>query len=225
MSPTNGPATGLRERLNSSVALGLALIGMGILLLLDRMQILDAGVLATDWWPLMVVAVGAWMVLTSSRLAGALLALVGLLLLGSIHDVVEADLVGLIWPTLLLVVGVGGLVAGARMRGVTRVQPRTLAAETGRAIPTATAVFGDARMTLNDDGSGRTALTALSVFGDVLVSVPPGWRVIDRTSTLFGDIKIPRDQPSYAEAPVLEVHGMALFGDTRVRYLDETGSL
>ena len=225
MSPAARTRSALLGRLNSSVALGLLLIGLGILLLLDRMEALDAGALAADWWPLLIVAVGAWMVLTSSRLAGMLAIVIGLLVLGATHNLVEADLVGLIWPAVLIVIGGGAVTAGARMRGVTRAHPRSAAAGTRHAVPTATAVFGDARLTLSDDGSERAAVTALSVFGDVLVSVPSGWRVVDRTTTLFGDIRIPPDQPAYPEAPVVEVHGMVLFGDTRVRYLDEAGRL
>jgi len=52
--------------------------------------------------------------------------------------------------------------------------------------------------------------------------VPAGWRVVDRTTTLFGDVRIPKDQPDYAEAPVVELHGVAIFGDAKVRYLDDT---
>lgn len=212
-------------RLSSSVALGLLLIGLGVLLLLDRAEMLDAGALATDWWPLLIIAVGVWMVLTASRLAGVLAITIGLLVLGAIHDVIEADLVGLIWPTILIVIGGGAITAGARLRDSTSRLPDAATGAARTALPTATAVFGDAHLSVSDDGAERAAVTALSVFGDVVASVPSGWRVANRTTTLFGDITIPKDQPSYAEAPVIEVHGMALFGDIRVRYLDEAGNL
>jgi hypothetical protein len=225
MSPTTERRPGPLAGLSSSVALGLLLIGLGVLLLLDRTDVLDAGALAADWWPLLIVAVGSWMVLTSSRLAGALAIAVGLLALGAIHEVVEADLVGLIWPAILIAIGGGAVTAGARIRGATRGRSSTTPVGPRAALPTATAVFGDARVTVSDDGSERMAVTAISVFGDVVASVPAGWRVVDRTTTLLGDITIPGSQPSYAEAPVVEVHGLALFGDIRVRYLDEVGSL
>lgn len=222
-TPTRDAGTN-RSRLNSSVALGLLLILVGGVLLLDRGGLVDAGALASDWWPLLFVAAGLWMTLTTSRLAGALLVAIGLLVLTAAHDLVEADVLGLIWPAILVAIGAGILVAGARMRGLTGTW--TAADRAGwHGPPTATAVFGDARLNLADDGSDRTAVTTLAVFGDVLVSVPAGWRVVDRTTTLFGEIKIPHDQPTYPEAPVVEIHGMTLFGDTRVRYLDAAGSL
>ncbi|HSK24066.1 MAG TPA: DUF5668 domain-containing protein [Egicoccus sp.] len=223
-TPTRDAGTS-RSRLNSSVALGLLLIVVGAVLLLDRGDVVDAGALASDWWPLLLVGAGLWMTLTTSRLAGALLVAVGLLVLAAEHDLVEADVLGLIWPAILVAIGAGILVAGARMRGLTGTWSAAADRGTWHGPPTATAVFGDARLNLADDGSDRTAVTTLAVFGDVLVSVPAGWRVVDRTTTLFGEIKIPRDQPTYPEAPVVEIHGMTLFGDTRVRYLDAAGSL
>lgn len=211
-------------RLNPSVALGVLLIGVGGLLLLDRADLVDAGALAADWWPLLIVGAGLWTALTTSRLAGALLVVIGTLVLAAANDVVEADLLGLIWPAVLVAIGTGILVAGARMRGLTG-NRHTAPDGAWQGPPTATAVFGDARLNLTDDGSDRTVVTALAVFGDVLVSVPAGWRVVDRTTALFGDIKVPRDQPTGPEAPVVELHGMALFGDTRVRYLDAAEGL
>jgi hypothetical protein len=88
----------------------------------------------------------------------------------------------------------------------------------------ATAVFGDARLVVSDSDPGldRATVTALSVFGDVKIDVPAGWRVENRATAILGDVKVPRDQPTYAEAPVVELHGLVLFGDAKVRYLDAT---
>jgi predicted membrane protein len=224
VSPTTRSGRISRSRLDSSVAFGVLLIVVGGVLLLDRAEMVDAGAFATDWWPLLIVGAGLWMALTASRLAGSLLVAIGLLVLAAAHDVVEADLLGLIWPAILVAIGAGGMVAGARMRGLTGTRTPALDG-TWHGPPTATAVFGDARLNLADDGSDRAAVTAIAVFGDVMVAVPAGWRVVDRTTTLFGDVKIPRDQPTYPEAPVVEIHGVTLFGDTRVRYLDTAGSL
>ena len=222
--PTRSGRTG-PVRLDPSLGFGLLLIMIGGLLLFDRAGVLDAGAVAAAWWPLLFVGAGLWMALTTSRLAGVLFVAVGVLVLAASHELVEADVLGLIWPAVLVTVGTGILLAGARMRGLSATW--TAATERGarHGPPTATAVFGDARLNLADDGSDRTAVTALAVFGDVLVSVPAGWRVVDRTTTLFGEVRIPRDQPTYPEAPVVEIHGMTLFGDTRVRYLDTAGSL
>lgn len=210
-----------RARSTPTVVLGLLLIAVGLLLLLDRTEVLDAGIVAGDWWPLALVALGLWWLSTSNRLTGALAVAIGVLLLAAIHDVVEADLVGLVFPVVLVTIGTGALTAGARMRRVTRDQPLRSEAAAWSHTPTATAVFGDAKVSVADDGGARAAVSVMAVFGDVQISVPAGWRVVDRTTAMFGSVRVPRDQPTYAEAPVVELHGMAIFGDARVRYLDE----
>ena len=206
---------------NPTVALGVLLILIGIALLLDRLDVLDAGRLAADWWPLVVVGLGAWWMLTARRLAGLLAIGLGALLLAGIHDVVQVGVGNLILPAILVTAGAAGLAAGARLRAaVDRPAPSGRHHQWG-ASPIATAVFGDARVSIADDGGERAAVTAVSVFGDVEVSVPAGWRVVDRTSALFGTATIPTDQPTYAESPVIELHGLAMFGDIKVRYLDD----
>ena len=210
-----------RSRLNDpTVQLGAVLIVVGSLLLLDRIDVLDAGTLTREWWPLVLVVAGVWWLASGSAFSGLVAIGAGLVLLAVVHDLVDASIGNLVFPTILIVVGASTLTAGARLRRSLRDLPTPADAWSESAI--ATAVFGDARVSVADDGADRAAVTAISVFGDVEVSVPAGWRVVDRTTALFGDVRIPKDQPDYAEAPVVELHGVAIFGDARVRYLDDT---
>ena len=93
--------------------------------------------------------------------------------------------------------------------------------------PSATAVFGDARLVLGDDGhdADRLVVTTTAVFGDVRVEVPSGWRLEDHLTRLLGEVTLPTVQPSYPEAPVVVLHGLVALGDVRVRYaeLEEGG--
>lgn len=210
-----------RSRWNDpTVQFGAILIAAGVVLLLDRTGVLDAGELGRQWWPLALVVAGVWWLASGSVFSGLVAIGAGLLLLAVVRDLVDADIGNLIFPTILVVVGVSALNAGARLRRTLRGLPTSEGA--WREAATATAVFGDARVSVADDGASWAAVTAISVFGDVEVSVPAGWRVVDRTTTLFGDVRIPKDQPDYAEAPVVELHGVAIFGDAKVRYLDDT---
>ncbi|MFA9432204.1 LiaI-LiaF-like domain-containing protein [Egicoccus sp. AB-alg2] len=209
--------------LDPTVLFGLALIVAGLLLLLDRLEVLDAGRLAADWWPLVIVGIGVWWLFADSRLAGLAAIAVGVVLLGVVHDVVEGNVGNLIFPAVLVLIGAGALTAGARMRRAMRGLPAPDGSWTQ--APTAMAVFGDARLSVADDGTDHAAVTAISVFGDVEVAVPAGWRVVDRTTALLGTVRIPQAQPTYAEAPVVELHGLAIFGDAKVRYLDDPRSV
>ena len=226
----------MRRRLRSvsgAVPLGLALIVVGVLLTLDNLAVLDAAELLAGWWPVAVMVAGVWWLLTGSPLTGLIVTVIGLLLLATTQDVVEADVGSLIFPVLLVIVGGGLLQAGWRVRtaritvgtassvGAGRAGAKASDA-VGESQRSATAVFGDARIAVYDDGADhrRVLVTATSVFGDVKIEVPPGWRVIDRVGRVFGDVSVPRDQPDDTEAPVVEVYGLVVFGDVTVRASD-----
>lgn len=228
MSTTTRPAR--RRRIEPTLVLGLLLVAAGVLLALDRTGALDAGALAADWWPLAFVGLGLWWLYEGNRVAAGVAIAVGGLVLLIVHDVVDASLGNLILPIVLVGIGVGTLSGGARMRrAVAEGRGASDGASSGadeqwQQAPAATAVFGDARITVADRGADHAAVTAISVFGGVEVTVPAGWRVTDRATALFGTVRIPKDQPTYAEAPVVELHGLAIFGDTKVRYLDDARS-
>lgn len=234
------PRTGSRRfEWSGAAQIGLVLIVVGGLLLADNLGWLDAGALFRGWWPVLVILAGISWFASGSRGMGSAAVLIGGLLLANAHDLVDVDIGSLVFPSLLVLLGVTLLNASAKVRTAHGADGRplrfaTIGSTRGALDPAgdgrgwaagdlaATAVFGDTRLVVSDGGVGleRATVTALSVFGDVKVDVPAGWRVEDHTTAIFGDTAIPQDQPTYAEAPVVELHGLVLFGDAKVRYLD-----
>jgi hypothetical protein len=216
------------------VPAGLGLIIVGLVLLADNLGWLDAGALLRGWWPAAIVVAGVWWLVTGARWLGVTVTLVGALLLINTLALTDVAVGSLVFPALLVVLGSALLDAGRRVRSARgtdggplrfpSVHPRPGDPGWAAGDLAATAVFGDARLVVGDGDRDleldRVTVAALSVFGEVKIDVPAGWRVEDHTTTVFGDTKIPRDQPTYAEAPVVELHGLVLFGDAKVRYLD-----
>lgn len=144
----------------------------------------------------MVIGLGAWWLLTARRWAGLLAIGLGALLLAGMHDVVEVGVGNLTLPAILITIGAAGLAAGARLRAAADgPAPSGRHAEWGTS-PIATAIFGDARVSVADDGGERAAATAVSVFGDVRTPGPPTdtveGRVRVRATAVFGDVRIRR---------------------------------
>jgi hypothetical protein len=207
-----------RER-RDGVALGVLLIAAGVVLLLHRADVIAADALFADWWPALIVLGGVWWLAERMWALGTIAIVLGALAFGDLHGVVEAPVGQLVFPALLLAAGASLVTAGARLRRA-RPRGRAIAAVTDGVLPTGIAVFGDAHLTVPDEDVSSATVTTLSVFGDVHVEVPAGWRVRDRTSTVFGSVRVPTDQPPYPEAPIVELHGFALFGDVTARYTD-----
>ncbi len=221
----------MSTRIGGAAPFGLALIALGVVLILDNLEVVDATGLLAGWWPVAVVAAGLWWVFTDSTVTGVVVAVVGGLLLVSTLDLVEVTVGALILPGLLLVVGGAFVQAGARIRGAEVAMAGSAAilggtggTNGGRHVRAnvATAVFGDARLAVSDGGTDRERLlvTATAVFGDVRVEVPAGWRIEDHLTRVLGDVTIPTDQPSYPESPLIALHGLVLLGDVHVHYVD-----
>ncbi len=207
-----------RGRLGASTVIGLVLVVIGAGLLLDRADVVDAGQLARDGWPVVGIVLGAVWAVNGSRPVGLVTVALGGLLLLVNFEVLPGRAGAMIGPAVVVVIGTG-LVATALSLAQ--------APSRGGPVPSdvtvgGTSVFGDTRLFLSDEvqGGGDAAVTTTAIFGDVRVEVPAGWRVEDRTTSVFGSVRIPSQQPTYPEAPVVTLYGTAIFGDIRARYLD-----
>jgi len=161
---------------------------------------------------------GRWARIDGALPFGLALIVLGVLLALDNLEVVDVTFGRLMVPGLLVIVGGGLLQAGLRIRSA-RLEVAGSGAVAG---PAATAVFGDARLVIAEGGAdpGHVVATATAVLGDVTVEVPAGWRIEDRITRLLGDVTLPPMQPNPPGSPVAEVHGVVLFGDVRVRYVD-----
>lgn len=230
---------GMHHRIGGTVLVGIALLVLGILLLLDTLQVLQAGALLAGWWPVIVVGAGLWWAVTGTPFAGTTTAVVGGLLLAVTQDLVSVSVGRLVLPGLALIVGSALLQAGLRLRtGLVDTRADTRArSPSGRnesettgddhhafspAGPVATAVFGDARLNVAGKPTGSEGevvdICATAVFGNVRVQIPAGWRVEDRITKLLGSVTVPKTQPPDPASPLAVLNGAAIFGDVQVSY-------
>ena len=211
MDPT-GHASAMRW---DRVVMGATLIAIGVLFLLDRADVLDAGKVIGDWWP--VVIVGFGLVTLAERpvslLGPVLLVTVGVLLLLVTNDVLETSAWNVIWPTALIAIGLTVLFRN-RNRGDHLVLGeghdqdlvRTTAFLSGSELATQsnafrgavlTAILGGVELdmrhaTLADDGA---EVDATAILGGVDLIIPRDWRVTVRGTPILGASAIERRDP------------------------------
>lgn len=208
------------------VAVGLVLVALGGVLLLGQLDVVDSGEVLRRGSPVVPIVAGLWWLVRGPRLGGAILLGIGLVWAGAANDVVDVDVWRLFWPVVLVVVGASIVVAASRspasVSGGTRVavfddRDWTGTADdlTGTSLLT---IFGDAdvRVTAPPADGDPVTLTVWTVFGDVTVEVPAGWRVQDRSTSIFGSVSTPRDAAA-PDAPLLILAGLTVFGDSKVR--------
>lgn len=200
--------------------IGLALVVLGAWLALERAAVLDTDVaaLATRWWPLALIAVGAVLLVRRRVLTGLLALLAGAAALAIIHLPGE-----LIAPVVLITVGL--LLVLATISTTTRLGGRGAAGTAllsdvdgelaiGNRERRVLAILSDVDVAATRVGA-RGALECVALFGSVSVTVPPEVDVALRETAVFGDVHAPSAAP--APTRTLPVSAVAVFGDVALR--------
>lgn len=207
--------------------IGLVLFSAGVVGMLGAIDVLDAGAILARWWPVAVVGLGlAALVAQRSVSPGPLVVTaIGLALLG---DTQGWPVDEVLWPAVLIVVGVLLLTGLSRRRGAE--QGSALAIFGGSSVQDrsdhlthaeVSALFGGATLDLRAAHIDEHAsVDAFAMFGGVDVLVPEGWRIDMRGLPIFGgyEDKTDRTVALPPDAPVLTVNATALFGGVAVKH-------
>lgn len=214
----------------SQLVFGVLLIAVGVLLLFDRAGTVDAWSLFEVGWPAVLILVGAAQILTRPRnlLGGTVLIGVGVALFSWTLGYVSS--LAVLWPLLLIALGVWLMAAPRpfvyRIEGgedrdtdiVAVFDDRVVARPGPFAGGGVTAVFADVRLDLRQaslDPAGAT-LQVTTVFGDLDLEVPEGWRVTVSGPELFGDVNLRAAHDPPDGAPVLQLRVATIFGDVDI---------
>jgi predicted membrane protein len=217
---------------------GTILVVLGIVLLLERFDVLPTNLLR-HFWPLVWMVVGA-LLLASGRGPVAQAWGVVLLVYGAATEAARAGLIRFrfwdLWPVWIIALGVFLLWRALRPPSVdpdtvelmeSQVSEyavfgggeRILAARNFRG-GNFTAVFGghEVDMTRVSLQNGSAVLYADAIFGGVTLRVPQTWRVTVHGSAVFGGIENKALPPSAgADEQHLIVKGTAVFGGIEIK--------
>jgi integral membrane sensor domain MASE1 len=204
---------------------GLAILGVGIIFLLDRAGTINAADYL-QWWPLAAVAMGLAHLPHRKWAGGVVWLVIGtyflLPLLGMTHLGLWR-IMGL-WPLLISVAGAtlvmqavrraerpASLRATAVMAGnVQKIGPHFTGGE-------AVAVMGGCEIDLTAARiTGEAVLDVLAFWGGIDIRVPRGWKVVDNVMAILGGVSNKTESPPDG-APRLVIRGSAIMGGVEVK--------
>lgn len=213
--------------------LGITFVTLGGLMLLDQADVLDAGAIIADWWPVLLLVLAALELLArpARRITAAVFAIIGVVLLAATTGVLGASAWALLWPTLVILLGLWLLLRAGRSSGegtathdgdfdVTGVFSGRKVASTANPLGhgNATAVFGGVELDLAGARiEDRATLEVVAVFGGVDIRVPPGWRIELDGPAIFGGLENHVPSPPDPTAPTLRITATAIFGGVEVK--------
>lgn len=210
---------------------GLIIVTLGALLLLDNLDLLDAGQIVGDWWPLAIVVGGVLVFIANPRhwVMPVVLVVGGATLLLNTTGV--ADIVNVLLPVLVIVVGlviIFGRGAGTRTTSSEH-RINTFNVFSGTTLNSDSpefeggrigAVFGGAEIDLSAASLAPDAsLDVFAAFGGVEIRVPHGWRVDINGFPLFGGFENATSKDGLAaDAPHLAIDATVIFGALEVKH-------
>ncbi len=224
--------------LSGQAIMGAAAVLIGVFLLLDNFDVLDAR-LYLRFWPLVLVAFGGARILYSShrggRFVGMVIALVGAVLLIRELGVTSIGLHEL-WPLVLVLLGVSMLLGGTA-RG--RILGDDGATPDSHSIVNAFAVLGGVQQSNNsqDFRGGESSaimggceidlrqasiqgadavISTFAMWGGIKIKVPRTWNVIVQGVPFLGGFDDKSVKPADPAAKCLIVKGTAIMGGVEV---------
>ncbi|HUY99209.1 MAG TPA: DUF5668 domain-containing protein [Thermomicrobiaceae bacterium] len=215
---------------------GLALVVVGGLFLLDQLNVADFGQVFSHWWPVAIIALGLLELAMNPRAPiGPLIVVgVGAVLLLATVGVLNTTAGQIFWP--LVIIAIGAFVILSRgawfqRAGAAEDSARSFVAFGGNELVShspafvggsLTAMFGGITLDLRQAqlAAAGAAVDATAAFGAVKILVPSGWQIAISGLPIFGgyDDKTKSDGPLPADAPVLTVNAIALFGGVEVTH-------
>lgn len=218
------------------ILIGLIIVIFGMLLIAEQAGWTDAADIIGRWWPVVIIAAGVIHLATSPRLTvGPLIVItVGAVLLLNSLALTSTSIWGFIWPLILVAVGLSvvfGRAGFGGRRASNEASFNRFSLFSGQdVINEGTAVtggwvgafFGGLSLDLRHaqlapEGAN---VDATVMFGGIDVLVPQGWRIELSGVPIFGGFedKTRSDQPLPADAPVLRINTVVLFGGLAVKH-------
>lgn len=213
------------------VFFGALIVVVGGLLLLESLDVLDAGDVIAQWWPLTLVAGGLLSLVNNRRhwMVPALLVGGGGALLLSTTGVVDS--LSVIFPILIILVGLlflfgrgfgsgpsqtGDSVSSFNLFSGSELTSQSQSFVGGRIG----AMFGGAELDLINARLGDDATIDVFVaFGGIEITVPRGWSVEIRGFPIFGGYENATARDDLPpDAPKLNVDATVLFGGLEIKH-------
>lgn len=225
---------------------GLAIALFGVVLVLDRLNVVVADE-ALRWWPAVIVAIGALIFAQSRRVGGGIngiiVMLIGGWLLLNTLGFLRVRFWDMFWP--LVLIGIGSVLVMQAMRRQTREAQGADADNTLNAfvvmggvkrVSTATrfrggevtALMGGAQLDLRQatiPAGEEAVLDVFAVMGGCEIVVPAAWHVVTPIVPIMGGVDDKRLPPLPADleslggkpAPRLVLRGLLLMGGIEIK--------
>ncbi len=196
------------ERISGSALVGILLIIIGGLFLMETLDIMNIGPLFSNWWPLILIAVGILKLKGSDKTGGVIILLVGVAFLSATLGIINWGNIFRLWPLVLVATGLSIIM---KARSGTWWGMKSSSA-TSEDFIKSSVIFGGVDRTVNSENFKGGDVSALfggmeldfrqakpspegcqlnitAIFGGVEITVPQDWQISVSGTPILGAIE------------------------------------
>lgn len=211
---------------------GLAIIAVGVMALLNGLDLVNYKDFLADWWPSFVIGGGLLLLINSPRqfVWPLVVIMTGVLLQLRQFDLVTFNVWQLFWPVILIIVGLSFITNRSYVAKTTNSKDsEEISAILGGSETKSqssdykggkiTAIFGGVTIDLREAKITDEATLQIFAFcGGVDIKVPENWVVKSKTSPVFGGVNVKTNTITAKNAPTLIIAGDVIFGGVDVKH-------
>lgn len=220
----------MKNDTTARILTGLAVLAFGVAALLDAINIIEFWSWLGTWWPLAIILAGVLMFIHDFRQYIGTIALVaiGSLLQLNNLDIIEVNIWALVWPIIIIAVGVAILINRLAPKNASNSKTDAISAILGGSESSnnskdykggkITSILGGVELDLRDAVIKKEAtIEVFALMGGIEIKVPREWRVQSNVFPVLGGVegKALRGNPS-EDAPVLIITGTATLGGVEI---------
>lgn len=215
----------------SNLIWGLALIIIGIIIILNVLNIININLLFTGWWTLFIIIPSLIGLISDKDKTGSIIfLLVGVSLLLSVRGIVSISLIlKLILPVLLIIVGLSTILKGfisPQAKEKITTKNHYCATFSGQKISfpkekftncKIDAIFGGFTLDLRDAIIKEDAIIeASAIFGGIDILVPDNINIISKGTSIFGGTNIKKENNPQSKHTIT-INSTCLFGGIDIK--------
>ncbi|HEX6416676.1 MAG TPA: DUF5668 domain-containing protein [Candidatus Saccharimonadales bacterium] len=219
----------MNKQITRTIA-GAAIIGVGVLALLNSLNVVSIGEVFQDWWPIAIIVAGILFFMNDPRnfIWPLILVTVGSLLQLRELDIISVNPWQLFWPLVIIAVGISTLVnrshthKGVNKKDLDDITALLAGSSTKNESKNykggkVSAILGGIEIDLREAEIKEDAtLNVLTVLGGVDIKVPEGWEVKSTITPIAGGVEV-KTKPTGKKAPVLTIVGDVVLGGVEIK--------
>lgn len=208
---------------------GILILAVGVLALLDSLNIISFWSHADTWWPVTLMAAGLLVFINNTREYLTAIVLIGIGVIFQLNalDLTDVNVWQIVWPVIIISIGLSILVNRSDSKKLKTQDTESISAILGASDTVnksknyqggkINAVLGGVTVDLRDAKITKEAtIEVFALCGGIELKVPRDWQIRQHVFPILGGVETKSHTVDSTDGPILNIHGTVALGGVEV---------